>query len=187
MSSRLRLFFLLACVLAFASACAPLPPAKPLDLGAERFGFSGRIAVRGADTKFNAALSWQHGRAGDSILVSGPFGQGMAELSRDERGAHLITAQGERRDAASLGALAQSIFGAPLPVEELAAWVQGRAADAQSDALGRPRLLQRDAWRIEWLEYASERRDSRPRLIELRGQGLEVRLMIDEWDDGATP
>ena len=146
------------------------------------FAFSGRLAVRQEEKNYHVSLHWQHSPQADEILITGPLGPGLAELTRDASGARLKSGKNEERRAANWAELAHDIFGAPLPVEELPGWLQGRAPTATRDIQGRPKSLQLPDWRVDWLEYADESKDALPSLLELRGAGIEVRIRIEEWE-----
>lgn len=117
-----------------------------------------------------ANIAWQHDASHDSILLSTPLGQGVAQLSRDDAGARLVTADRGEVTASDWESLATRILGAPLPLNDLPKWLTGRPPEAAS------------GWRVEYLDYESEAVDALPTLIELKHDDIEVRLKIDEWN-----
>jgi len=124
--------------------------------------------VRRGDTRHHVGISWRHEAAHDEIFLSGPLGQGLAELSRDATGAQLLTADRQLIRAADWESLAERAFGARLPLSRLPRWLAGAPAEPTSHI---------DGWRIDIMEVV----DGRPALIELRRDDIEARLKIDSW------
>ena len=69
----------LAAAALLAAACAELPRA-PGD--AFEFELTGRFAARYRDEAASGTLAWRHRAAQDEVLLSSPFGQGLARISR---------------------------------------------------------------------------------------------------------
>lgn len=147
------------------------------------FTLEGRISIRQGEQAYHGALHWRHSERADELTLAGPLGQGAAELRRDGMAAVLRLPDGERHEAATLEALADRLFGAPLPLAELPDWIRGIAPDAQLDEQQRPqRLVRPDFWIVEWLRYDDS---GRPQLLSLESQDVGVRLRIDSWSDHA--
>jgi outer membrane biogenesis lipoprotein LolB len=102
-------------------------------------------------------------------LVTTPLGQGVAELGRDARGAWLRTADRREYFAPDWEGLAEQVFGARLPLNDLPAWLSGHAPSSVS------------GWRVEYLEYQSDALDALPTLIEVKRDDIELRLKVSEW------
>lgn len=181
---------ILACALALAG-CALLTdvprepagraPRETLDV----FQLAGRIAVRHGAERFSAGIDWAHDGGRDEIALSGPLGQGLAQLTAGPAGAALETARHQRYEAADVDALAERLFGAPLPVSGMARWVVGRAAaggKVQADSLGRPARLVENGWTIEFRQFEAESPDALPTLLHVWRDAVEVRLTIDSWE-----
>jgi outer membrane lipoprotein LolB len=147
------------------------------------FTLEGRISIRQGEQAYHGALHWRHAGQVDELTLTGPLGQGAAELRRDGASAVLQLPDGERHEAATLEALADRLFGAPLPLAELPDWIRGIAPEAQLDEQQRPmRLVRPDYWTVEWLRYDEA---GRPQLLSLENQEVGVRLRIDSWADRA--
>lgn len=142
------------------------------------FSFSGRISIRHQESAYHGVLNWQHSAATDELALTGPLGQGMAELRRDGAGVVLNLPNGERYEAATLDALADRLFGSPLPIASLPDWIRGIAPDAHRDAQQRPLRLVLPDWTVEWLRYDEA---GRPQLLSLESADVGVRLRIDSW------
>lgn len=149
------------------------------------FTLVGRIAVRQDQRHYTASITWRHDPASDKILLATPLGQGIAELTRDASGTHLVTAERREFTAPDWHALSTQMFGFALPLSQLPRWL---VADVPVDALGvsydgagRARSMVVADWQVGYLGYESEAADALPTLIELKREDIGVRLKIDEW------
>lgn len=133
------------------------------------FEFDGRVAVRQGENRHHLNISWRHEAASDTILLTTPLGQGVAELGRNASGARLTMADRRQFGAADWEALAEQLLGIRLPLNDLPAWVTGHGAEAAG------------GWRVEYLDYQSSAPDALPTQLELTRDGIEVRIRIDEW------
>ncbi len=169
----------LAAVVALLSACAQLPSAPAGDF---EFELTGRFAARYRDEAASGILAWRHRATADEMLLSSPFGQGLARISREGEEITLLAGDNKRYAAADAETLTEQVLGFRLPLRGLADWVRGRpAADAPSAAQysqdGRLLSLEQHGWRIEY----SGHEDGRPTRLKLNYPGLELRLAIGEW------
>lgn len=150
------------------AACASTPVVHtPRTLRA--FSLDGRIAVRQGEIRNYANVVWRHDAGHDSILVTTPLGQGVAELSRDAAGARLVTADHREIVAPDWEGLAKRALGARLPLDDLPAWLTGHPPPPGS------------GWRVRYLDYQSPAPDALPTLIEFQRDDLYVRLKVDHW------
>jgi len=167
--------WLLGLVALLHAACAELAPqveAPRLGPPLESFAANGRISLRQGERSDHLQFDWQHAPGRDVVLFSSPLGQGLAELGRDGAGAWLVMPGEPERRAADLPALAQRLFGAPLPLDVLADWLRG----------ARPALSGNvDGWRIEVSETAPSGQHRLPRRLDVRRDDIELRIVIDGW------
>ncbi len=172
-----------AAALTLLAACATpgfLAPAAELE-----FELSGRIAVRYRDDAGTGNIAWRHGARADEMLLTTPFGQGIARLARTGSEVTLTTQDGRSFSAADAESLTDQVLGFRLPLVGLADWVRGRAAPPPAprptrelrDAAGRLAELEQSGWKIEYLEYAG----SLPSRLNLTYPGVELRLAISDW------
>lgn len=155
-----------AAVLVSVAACAPVeirPPQGQLD-----FDLAGRIAARYGAESFTGNVSWRHARGGDEMLISTPFGQGVARIVREGEAVQLTTADGKESRANDAEDLTERVLGFRVPLVGLADWVQGRPS---------PELESR-GWKVEFQERDEQRRPTRLRVTY---QGIELRLAITQW------
>lgn len=163
-----------------AAACAELSPRAP----GERveFEFSARFAARYRDEAASGQLAWRHDAARDEVLISSPFGQGLARVTRRDALVTLVTADDRRYSAADAETLTEEVLGFRLPLRGLADWVrarpaQGAPASVSYDDAGRLAALEQHGWKVEYQEYEG----ARPVRLRLRYPGLELRLAIFAW------
>lgn len=186
-----RLTTALACVLALAGcATTPQPPVAPVDTRAplpEQWSMQGRIGVKTPDQSLSGNLRWTHRRDVDELLLTSPLGQGVARIVGDAGGVTLEVPNRPVRRAADAESLTQSVLGYALPVSGLRWWVQARPApgtrfDATRDSANRFERIDQDGWTIRYLRYADDA-PARPQKLALTREGLEIRLVVDTWQD----
>ena len=123
-------------------------------------------------------FDWRHDDTLDALDIVGPFGQTLARLQRDANGVQVQFSDGRHASAATLGDLAQAIFGQQLPLDELAHWLRG----------ARPaRHARVDDWEIaiesvERVAGASGASHLLPRVQTMRRDDVQLQLIVDEWN-----
>ncbi len=169
----------LVAAVALLAACAELPQAPA---GSFEFELSARFAARYRDEAASGLLAWRHRAAADEVLLSSPFGQGLARISRDGEAVTLVAGDNKHYAAADAETLTEQVLGFRLPLRGLADWVRARpATDAPAQAEyaqdGRLLSLEQHGWRVEYRAYEG----ARPTRLKLNYPGLELRLAIGEW------
>jgi outer membrane lipoprotein LolB len=171
------------------AGCAAIPPAPPINQPAQLesapFALNGRIAVNQQGTRHSAGLRWTHQTQTDEILLLAPLGKTLARAYRDAQQATLEQG-GKHYQAENVEALMQQVLGWHLPLNGLHYWVLGLpAADSQAhierDERGQIILLQQDGWSVRYLRYGGTNANSLPTRLQLTRDGLQVQLLIDEW------
>jgi outer membrane lipoprotein LolB len=170
---------LAAALVALAAGCAELPSTP-----GERYDFelTARFAARYRDEAASGTLLWRHRAARDEVMLSSPFGQGLARISRDGEAVTLIASDDRRYSAADAETLTEQVLGFRLPLRGLTDWVRARpSTDAPAQAEyaqdGRLLALEQHGWRIEYTAYEG----IQPKRLKLNYPGLELRLAITEW------
>jgi outer membrane lipoprotein LolB len=163
-----------------AAACAELSTRSPEETA--EFELTARFAARYRDDAATGQLAWRHDARRDEVLISSPFGQGLARVTRRDALVTLVTADDRRYSAADAETLTEQVLGFRLPLRGLADWVRARPAEgspAQSSYAqdGRLAALEQQGWRVEYLEYEG----GRPARLRLSYPGLELRLAISGW------
>jgi len=177
MNPLLRVLAAVAALL--CAGCAELSRAPD---GGFEFELTGRFAARYRDEAATGILAWRHRAAHDEVLLSSPFGQGLARISREGEAVTLVAGDDKRYTAADAETLTEQVLGFRLPLKGLAYWVRARpATDAPAAAEyaqdGRLLSLEQYGWRIEYSNYEG----ARPTRLKLSYPGLELRLAISEW------
>lgn len=176
---------------AVLAGCAALPPA-PVSPGAPSvadlpFAVDGRLSARHGDEGVAGAFTWNHEPGHDSIDLSTPLGQTLAEIDGNADGVRLRLPDGTTDSAADWGTLTRRAFGVTIPVEGLAYWIRGvpragESARIERDAQGRALVLRQDGWEIVY-GYA-DAAATRPARVTLRYPGstpIDVRVVVDRW------
>jgi outer membrane lipoprotein LolB len=158
------------------------------------FGLLGRIAVKGSGESFSGGVQWRHAEGRDDILLLSPLGQALAQLKRTPEGVQLTTAERENYYASDMESLTEKVLGWRLPIMGLQYWVQGKNSPLTPSAIdlddeGRVAAIRQDGWEIVYSDYFSPGpvqtaippAVSRARLLQLRRNGLQIKLVVDKW------
>lgn len=145
----------------------------------------GRIAVQGGEQSLSGTIHWRHGAETDEVLMTSPLGLGVARIVRDAEGLMLEMPNQPLRRATDVESLTREALGYALPVSGLTWWVQarpdpGRTFEATRDVAGRLAQLKQDGWVIDYLDYVVDV-PARPRKMVVARDGLEIRLVADDW------
>jgi len=169
------------------AGCATAPPSQsPAVVVADApFALDGRLSARRDRDGVAASFSWIHAPPRDTLTVSTPLGQVIAELQGDAsaRRVTMTRNDGTKEEASDWTSLTERSLGFALPVEGLSAWARGGAHDGspashETDAAGRTSLLRQDGWEIAY-DYEDASRE--PKRIRLTYPGVEVRIVADRW------
>ncbi len=171
------------------AGCATAPPSQapgaPAVLPDTPFALDGRLSARRDRDGVAANFTWIHAPPRDTLTVSTPLGQVIAELQGDAsaRRVTLTRSDGTTEQASDWTSLTERALGFALPVEGLSAWArggahEGSAASRETDAAGRTSLLRQDGWEIVY-DYDDASRE--PKRIRLAYPGVEVRIVADRW------
>ncbi|MCP5268524.1 MAG: outer membrane lipoprotein LolB [Zoogloeaceae bacterium] len=175
-------------VLALLAACASPAPYSdvPLRPRAEvrDFGLEARFSVTHEAERYSGHLSWQHRAGADTLQITSPFGQVLAEIEINPERARLTASDRRVFEAPDAERLTQEVLGYPLPVSQLASWVLARplgAAVSVRDSVGRPQEIAENGWRLVY-EYLLATPDALPASVTAsRAGGPELRLRIEDW------
>lgn len=181
---------LAALALLILAGCVTAPPVIPAvrPAHAERAAYTinGRIAVKYDSTRSSANLHWAHSADADDVMLLAPLGMTVAHLRRDVGGT-VLEASGKRYTAQDSGELMQQVLGWRLPLDGLPYWVlalpkPGAEAATERDANGQISVLHQDGWSIRYTRYSAQTSDALPVRMVLQREGLEIVLLIDEWE-----
>lgn len=185
-SRRLRRAAASLALLVALSACSSLPPSTAgagagADAGAAPVPtvLTGRMAVSVTgqpERSFSTDFLLRGDAQAGELELGGPLGTTAARASWSAQGAELRTAQGDTVRAASPEALAEQVFGEPLPLTALPDWLRGRAwpgaaAQPRDDGLAGFEQL---GWRLDLSGLA----DGRIEAQRLAPPGMRVRVRL---------
>ena len=154
----------------------------------EHFKLEGRVSVKSEEQQSSGGLRWERSGAGETLLLTTPLGQGVAEIRRDNGVLVLTDAEGRRQEADDVDVLVRKTMGAPIPLGGLVYWLSARprpgvAHVAYLDATGRVTRLEQEGWRIDYDRYQERGPVWLPaRLFASRREGVEFRLIVDKWE-----
>ena len=176
--------------------CASAPPAPPSvthPAQAEHapFVMSGRIAVKHDGGRSSATVRWTHSAGADEILLFAPLGQTVARIHREGQRVMLDTPD-KHYVAQDAGELTQQVLGWRLPLSDLQYWILALPApagtfDIERDGNGQISILWQHGWTVSYTRYATPAPDSLPLRLVLQREGLEIQLLIDEWEMPSPP
>ncbi|MEO8408926.1 MAG: lipoprotein insertase outer membrane protein LolB [Propionivibrio sp.] len=153
------------------------------------FSLIGRFSLRQDDESYSGQLDWRHAGVDNELLLSSPFGQGIAEIVTGADGAKLTTSEGRIYYAPDAEALTRQVLGYTLPLTQLTDWVRARTGgdgtvdQVKLDEQGRPRQLRHESWRIDY-GYDSDDPAALPGVVFVERAGrFELRLRIDQWSN----
>lgn len=163
----------------------PVVVQRPLQADAP-FAFNGRVAFRQGEKRDTAGVRWVHRAAEDEILLLAPLGQTVARIHRNAREATL-EASGKYYTAQDVESLMQQVLGWQLPLSGLRYWVTalpvpGNESSIERNANGQVSTLRQQGWEIGYSRYAATTPDALPLRMKLQRDGMEVLLIIDEWE-----
>lgn len=181
------------------AACAAVPTQVPATadiplVAVDRFDIAGRLSARRGSEGVAAHFTWSHRPDGDRIDVATPMGQTLARLSGDAAGVRVERPGQAPLAAAGWDVLTREVFGVSIPVEGLAAWVVGAPRanvpfGNERDADGRLSVLRQSGWEIVYA-YADGAPPAQPTRLVMRypdTEIVEVRLVVDRWNEARTP
>lgn len=191
-------------------ACASAPPGegdRSQGRGEVRdFTLNGRLALRQPERSDLLLMEWRHQGDRDRIALSTPLGGQVALLEEQPGHVRLTVPDRKPVEAADDDALMQSLLGYSLPVGRLSAWVLGRvpvqgsadsadplamgtaAPDAPAQPAGttapgadRVQHFAQAGWNGSLQRWRPVGESSLPGLITVARQGLQLRLVVDQW------
>jgi len=107
----------------------------------------------------------------------------------------LVTSDGKEYKAGDMKLLAREVLGWNLPIDGLQYWVRGLPwpsldrAREEHDADGRLKSLSQGGWEVAYLDWSSAGVAGLPSKLDVAGEGLRLRLLIEKWkvEDGSGP
>ncbi len=129
---------------------------------------------------------WRKLVDGWQLDLNTPVGSTLARVSVTPRGALLEQPDAPTRGAASAEELLTTIFGAPVPLDALQDWIDGRVRHDNEvtkllrDSQGRVMSFEQAGWQVSFDRYG----DDGPGRIRLKGrqldQDIDLRLVFEQ-------
>ena len=190
--------------------CAPMTPAPepatPAQIAAwedhrdqveplNDWAFAGRAAVKSGLAGGSVGVDWtQVGRV-TSLTMNGPFDTGRLALTGTSDHMLITDGDGNRHLTRRPVEYLAEQTGWHIPLAALPRWLRGLPVTSladlpaqryELDASGRLVRLEETGWTIEYARYAPEGTDrlALPHFLELRQEGMRIRIVIDSWDLG---
>lgn len=200
---------LVSLTLGGCASLAPGPePASPAQLAAwedhsnrveslSDWAFSGRAAVKSGLTGGSVSVDWtQVGRV-TALTMSGPFDTGRLAMTGTAERMLITDGDGNRHLTGEPVALLEEQTGWLIPLSALPRWLRGLPEGSLADMAprsfaldesGRLTQLKESGWAVEYARYAPEgpSRVSLPHFVELKQDGMRIRIVVDSWDLGSA-
>jgi outer membrane lipoprotein LolB len=151
----------------------------------EAWTLDGRISLRHGEEAWHASLRWQQIDSVYHINMFGPFGQGTVQLDGSPQSV-ILQHEGETVQSDDAEQLLRQQLGLQVPVNGLRYWAVGLASPGSEykeelDPAGRLAVLQQNGWRVRFRGYVAVQGLMLPGKIFLDHDGLDVRLVVDQW------
>ncbi|MCP4040618.1 MAG: outer membrane lipoprotein LolB [Gammaproteobacteria bacterium] len=153
---------------------------------------TGRISIRTEGDAWNATLLWQQRDDAYRIRLVAPLGQGTVQISGDENGVTLRTAENKVYTAKDAETLMLDTLGWNVPVRGLRYWMLGLdepGVAAKTKKFGQNGLLSRlhqTGWEINFLRYELVQGLELPTKLFLENRQLAVRIVVTRWETDTT-
>ena len=153
---------------------------------AEKFEFTGRIAVSAGDDGFNGKIRWLQDGANFEATVGGPLGIGTVRIEGDGRAIVHTDKDGVRTELQDAEAELLNRYGWTIPVQSMRFWALGipdPSAAAQTELNSEQqlqKLVQRD-WTVQISRYRVSSGQSMPNLLSASSAQTRVRIVFDKW------
>lgn len=145
---------------------------------------TGKASVRDASEATTLSIDWQRDGVRDNVVLTGPLGQGRAELSGSGSN-YLLKANGEEYPAESLSQMGAMLFDPALPLNEIGFWIRGIPAPNQPfiadyNELGLLGRLEQAGWQVDYQRYVGEALPL-PDKIEITRDDATAKIIVKTW------
>lgn len=191
---------LFAAILLVLAGCETLAPRVdgPADLQAwetrqewlrdiDNWRLEGRVAIAMGEAGWNANLGWTQDGERLEVDFSGPLGVGSARVAGTPERLEVHTADGEHFITDNPETDLYWELGWTAPLDRMRYWVLGLPGPGDKpvleiDGAGRLAQLSQGRWTVDYIDYlVTDAGRVLPRKIEMRREGVRIRLVIGEW------
>ena len=192
MIARLGLPIVLALLAVVISGCAQQPqivaPAPSGQAAQALFHWhvKGKVGITTQQERVSANLDWQQMADAYRISLSGPFGQGRADLDGDDTSITLTTGNQTYRGA-NAEQLMQQQLGWSVPVRHFAYWAKGIPSPlapitaVEYDAEGALSTLVQDGWQVNLSRYSIVDGWQLPGRVSAKTEQIALLMVAKEW------
>ena len=159
-----------------------------------QFQVEGGLGIWTDTNAITAKLNWQQNNRDFNLHLTAPLGLASLSLQRRSTGSQLQRGSTDPVYDQSAGRLLQRALGlaAPIPVEQISAWLRGLPGAAESAKYNGKGLLKSlqytdgsgVRWRATILRYTTFQALEVPALIIAQGGPYNVRLVLKSWRQG---
>jgi outer membrane lipoprotein LolB len=191
---------------AFIGGCATAPPEQASEArreaafaahqaqvrGLSQWTLYARAAINMPRDSGTVSLFWRQQDVAFTMTLRAPMGSGTVRIRGDSDGVELRTSDGRQDSHADARVLIERHTGYALPVGHLRYWVLGvpspdERAITELDARGHLERLRQAGWTLTFDDYREISGTSLPGTIRARGQGVELKLAVQQWSvDGQS-
>lgn len=177
-------------VAAALGGCASAPPVtdeQVIDERQGRFSVQSRQAMAQPEA-VQGSFVWRRFASGWQLDLNSPLGATLARLTVTPTGASLQQPDEPLRRAASARLLLAQVLGAPVPVDALEDWIDGRvdagneglATNIERDELGRVVAFDQGGWRVRFTKYGPRGPGRIDATGQQEGRELQLRLVVEQ-------
>lgn len=146
----------------------------------------GKIGIRTANETNSAHVNWEQQNDQFQINLTGPFGQGAAELSGNFESVLLKIAGHEDIQTDQPEVMLLERTGWDIPIKTLLHWIKGipspdQQATFELDTQGRLTQLTQANWQLEYTSYQQLESLWLPKKIQLHRNQIKLTLVIKGW------
>lgn len=146
-----------------------------------------RAAINTPRQSGTVSLFWRQSPVQYTLTLRAALGAGTVQLRGDGQRVRLRTSDGRRDSASDAAVLIERHTGYVLPVEKLRYWVLGLPSpeggrELELNGQGEVTQLHQAGWTLHYEDYRDVDGLRLPGTIRARGQGVELKLAVQQWD-----
>jgi outer membrane lipoprotein LolB len=171
-----------------ADALAQFEAHRELLASIEDWTAGGRLSLTVSEESWSARVDWTQRGQASRLRLSGPFGQGAAELLMRPGAAELRTADDHRYSAETPEDLMVEHVGWSIPLDGLRYWLLGlpepevEPAVLELDDRGRISRLEQSGWTVRYLRYQSVGALEMPARLDFESPRVNGKLAVTRWE-----
>ena len=160
----------------------------------QQWNLYARGSLRRQGELYNVGIRWQREREHRfRMFLDAPFGRGVLRIEGlGEQRFRLQLPDGRQFENSSVEALLEDVVGWSLPISGLDYWVRGLPHPGSPNrrllnAGGQAGSIVQDGWDITYSDYFDTAQPVLPRRLQLAGDELTLKLVIERWQREQAP